>query len=228
MKLLRDNEIHLWIWQTSDNLQGIPHNLSPAEVNRANEIQYLSAKNRFLKSRYFLRKILSHYLGTPSQSLDFVYSERGKPRLEFPDSSLEFNLSHSGDWMALAIALTPLGLDIEELKDRANLLDLAEKYFSPKNRDTLKALTGQEQLKYFLKNWTFSEAYLKAQAQSAFHLKDAQNTLSDITLSETELLAKNWWVHSLNLSPRLLSAVCTKISRPRFQNFLFSADDLEL
>ena len=76
---------------------------------------------------------------------------------------MEFNVSHSGD-LAL-IAVLPgsgrVGVDVEWLVDRPNLLDLASTVATPRELAQL-ALESRRQLESFYRLWTRKEAYLKA------------------------------------------------------------------
>ena len=59
--------------------------------------------------------------------LEIAYGEKGKPYLpEFP--GLYFSLSHSGDYVALALSCHPVGVDIQEERELSD--GLQKKYFT--------------------------------------------------------------------------------------------------
>ena len=63
--------------------------------------------------------------------MDIAYGEKGKPYLpEFP--GLYFSLSHSGDYVALALSCHPVGVDIQEKRELSEALQM--KYFTEEER----------------------------------------------------------------------------------------------
>ena len=77
------------------------------------------------------------------------------------------NLSHSGDWAVVAYATSPIGVDLERLRPRADLLGLARQVCSPAQCNTLTALEEESpaRLHQFYRWWTLKEAWLKARGQ---------------------------------------------------------------
>ena len=67
----------------------------------------------------------------PMRHMDIAYGEKGKPYLpEFP--GLYFSLSHSGDYVALALSCHPVGVDIQEKRELSDALQM--KYFTEEER----------------------------------------------------------------------------------------------
>ncbi len=105
--------------------------------------------------------------------LEIVADENGKPYFKnHPD--FYFNISHSGDLIAVAFSSSPVGVDIEKLRD-ANL-KIAERRFTDKEKQFIK-----NNLDFFYV-WTRKEAYLKRtgkglrQSLSTFSVLD-ENTI---------------------------------------------------
>ncbi len=125
-------------------------------------------QNRFLLSRC----LLHHGLSKCSQRLPhewrFVKNQHGKPELEgFQNQTnfggcLDFNLSHSGDWIALAFADVKVGVDIQKIKPDVSFLKIAKRFFHVTERQKLQARGTLHQPNEFFKLWTLKEAYLKA------------------------------------------------------------------
>ena len=64
-------------------------------------------------SDQFKREVLSHYAPMAPVDWCFVQGKNGKPRLESPPRPLDFNLSHSGDWLVCAVtAGSAVGVDL--------------------------------------------------------------------------------------------------------------------
>ncbi len=75
--------------------------------------------------------------------LRFAYGPNGKPSLLAPQTTLHFNLSHTGGLAALAVSRThSLGLDIEA--ERPISEDLAGRYFAPAEVEALSRLPAAE------------------------------------------------------------------------------------
>ena len=111
-------------------------------------------------SEAFVREVLSAYIGEVLQSSDFAIDRRGKPRL--PSSHLEFNLTHSGERAALAVATrTPVGIDIETIRTARDPLALARRFFAPEEAQELAVMPPDRRDRAFLTVWTRKEAFVK-------------------------------------------------------------------
>ncbi len=124
----------------------------------------------------------------------FDYLDKGKPVLSkafFARSQLVFNLSHSGDYMLLAIAQAPqleLGVDIERLRQNTNIHAILNHYFTRQEREALLALPSAYQRQRFFDLWALKESYIKAKGLGlALSLKSFY-----FELSETERQALNF------------------------------------
>jgi 4'-phosphopantetheinyl transferase len=117
-------------------------------------------RQRFIISHACLRKVLGGYLGKMPAHLEFVAGEFGKPYLTNP--TIEFNLSHSGDWGVIGVARMPIGIDIEQICPIQKLDSLAEHFFSPTERQVFAPVDYHKKLDAFYRWWCRKEAYLKA------------------------------------------------------------------
>ena len=110
-----------------------------------------------------MRAILSAYTGTPADQLRFQLSANDKPALE-PLSDIRFNISHSADMALLGIAFRrEVGIDIEAIRTNVEIENLAERFFSPHERDSIRSLPDPEKVAAFFRCWSCKEAFLKAQ-----------------------------------------------------------------
>lgn len=89
----------------------------------------------------------------------FESGPAGKPALQ-PPAPCHFNLSHSGDAIAVAVAGQPVGLDIESHRVLSDGLAIAQRVFHPRERLWLQAQPDFTAAFYRL--WTLKEALLKA------------------------------------------------------------------
>jgi 4'-phosphopantetheinyl transferase len=109
-----------------------------------------------------LRTLLGAYLDRDPAQLQITRAARGKPRLE-GEPSLEFNLSHSGGALLVALSRTlALGVDLELPRRQRPVLELARRFFAPAEAAALAALPEARRQEAFLHLWTGKEAVLKA------------------------------------------------------------------
>ncbi|WP_367997032.1 4'-phosphopantetheinyl transferase superfamily protein [Paenibacillus sp. MZ03-122A] len=81
----------------------------------------------------------------------------GKPYLV--DSEWKFNVSHSGNWVALAVDIGSIGIDVERMSPID--LDIANRHFSSYEYSDLMSISPECRLEYFFRLWTLKEAYIK-------------------------------------------------------------------
>ncbi|MBB6019620.1 4'-phosphopantetheinyl transferase [Paenibacillus sp. JGP012] len=106
------------------------------------------------------RVTLSELTGLPRKELSFSRNAYGKPCL-MQDPKVQFNVSHSGDWVALISGGTDeLGVDVEKISPID--LQIAERFFSPQENTYLAAMPADQQLNTFYRLWTLKESYIKA------------------------------------------------------------------
>ena len=83
--------------------------------------------------------------------------EMGKPYFE--DGKLHFNVSHSEEYLAIAISNYPVGIDIQASKTIRE--GMYKKVVQPEEM----ALIGEERQKDFLRLWTLKESFVKAEGK---------------------------------------------------------------
>lgn len=154
-------DIGLWFWPLTGDPAGLLPLLSEDERRRAGRFVRPMDAAAFTLARSKLRQILGQSLGQRPESLRFSYSAYGKPSLtDHPE--IDFSLSHSGGFAALAIARDlSLGLDIEA--PRPVEPEIADYYFALEEREELARLSGDAWQEGFFNAWTRKEAVIKAE-----------------------------------------------------------------
>jgi phosphopantetheinyl transferase len=77
------------------------------------------ARQRWIAARWALRRVLGRYLEREPAQIELHLGERGKPMLAEPETSLRFNLSHSGELAMIAIGEErEVGVDVQLLGSR--------------------------------------------------------------------------------------------------------------
>lgn len=163
----------------------IPH----AEQLRANKLFNTADRTSFICSHYFLRKMFTEISGVPFNDLDLVYPQHTKPC--FTNSLLEFNISHSQAYFAIAIADRPgikVGVDIEVINTDMDYQDIAQQYYHPNERNYVN--NGKEPdmrmpIHRFYEVWTRKEAYLKMIGTGLINNLPAINTLDNLIFENT-------------------------------------------
>jgi phosphopantetheine--protein transferase-like protein len=145
--------------------------LSAAECARAHRMAAPFLRDRFIRRRALLRIILAHEMGTAdAAALAFDEAPGGKPVLS--DSSVQFNLSTSGDEIAIAVAARPVGIDIERGRSVEGAIRLAERFFHADEAVALRAVPADRREAWFLTCWARKEAVVKAHGAGLRRLAD--------------------------------------------------------
>lgn len=171
--------------------------LSAQEQKKALSLRQEEDRLRFYTSHILLRRILSLYLLYPAEKLPFAVEEHGKPRLYhegFSFPKIHFNLSHSGEFAALAFSLaSPVGIDIEKVRSGIRAKTLVRRFFHPDELTEFSALDASGQQAFLFRRWTVREAFLKGigtglsippdsfyvqQLSSMFRIKNGQKDYS--------------------------------------------------
>lgn len=139
--------------------------LSPDEIARASRFHFERDRIHFSQCRSALRGLLAGYLIIPAAEIRFEYLASGKPQLAADQNphALQFNVSHSANMALVAVGSEHcLGVDIEKIRDDVDTSELAERFFSLRERAGLKALPDHLRAPGFFACWTRKEAFLKA------------------------------------------------------------------
>lgn len=135
--------------------------LSQQERERLAGMSHPGQARLFLLGRYLLRHWLALRLMEDPARIPIRIDAKGKPWLDRP--GWQFNISHCGDLLALAIGNGgSLGIDLESRQlDPIQIHRLARRYLSQEEQDWLahSPVPGQD----FIRLWTVKEAVLKAQ-----------------------------------------------------------------
>lgn len=163
---LQENDIHLWLLPIRREPEMLSHFhevLSLEERRRAQRFRVESARSQFICGRGFLRRLLGGYLDCPPQAVQFTRNEFDKPYVFYPETSLHFNLSHSGDFVLCGFRWhRDLGVDIEECRPNVDIESISRRYFARNEIDFIFAQNGEERLPRFFRVWTRKEAVIKA------------------------------------------------------------------
>jgi 4'-phosphopantetheinyl transferase len=136
--------------------------LSEGERARAARFGQARLRDRYVVGRASLRHVLGDTLGLPPASVPIVRGPRGRPRLDL-ESTLDFNVSHTGDVALIAtVRDARVGVDVERLDRAVNVPGIARKFLAPGERSALERLDSDAARRTLLALWTCKEAMSKA------------------------------------------------------------------
>jgi 4'-phosphopantetheinyl transferase len=164
---LPKDEIHVWrttLDMVPSDFARLRQILSPDERERADRFHFELDRRRGVIGRGYLRLLLGKILDLPANKLQFEYDEFGKPSLISRQGlTLQFNVSHSGDLILIAITMgRAVGVDVERIRTDLDPDSIAAHFFSANECKILASLAGPVRYNAFFSCWTRKEAYLKA------------------------------------------------------------------
>lgn len=165
-------EAHLWSLAPSPDFASF---LSPAEAGRHRGIADPEAALHYATSQGGLRYILGRYLQADPTSIPLLRHQRGKP---YVSGGPEFNITHTGDYILIAFADRPVGLDVEIANRRVSARALAAKFFSPREIAHLESVPEALLSATFLRFWVAKEGTVKLSGDGIYHgLRDVEVSL---------------------------------------------------
>lgn len=126
--------------------------IAPCYVKKFNNNKLKTEAEQELVTGFLLYK----YLGI-DQDYQLMYEDNLKPLLR--SRNKYFNISHSGNYVALAIADCNVGIDIEKIRTCHEAT--VNKVFTSKQKEELDCLEGKSKDESFTRMWTELEAELK-------------------------------------------------------------------
>ena len=205
--LLSDEAIHVFLYQISlFNCAEMILHLSDDEQSRAAKLKIQQKKDQFIITRSLLRVLLARSLEKEPQEIMFSYEEHGKPAIKdkINNKSIEFNISHSGDYALIAMTLeNKVGVDIEEINSSIDYQSLSKRFFSDKEKNELQSLENDRQCDAFYCIWARKESFIKATGKGvSFGLDRFSVSLEESNDSGMEILTSvpiknDWFVYDL-------------------------------
>lgn len=135
--------------------------LPPEEQGKADRFRRSEDRRRHILGRAGLRRLLGRALGQESSAIRLIIQPSGKPTLE--GGGPEFNLSHSGNVVLIALGSGPaLGVDVEQSRPMSDFRAVAQRFFHAQEIADLRRLPEAAALDAFFRCWTRKEAVSKA------------------------------------------------------------------
>ena len=158
------------MWARAQALE--PGWLTQTELARLQAQPHPARREEFVACRYALRHLLAVARGQTAHYWRLEAPQGAAPRVDARhhgvdiSASTHLSLSHSGIYLACAVASQPVGVDLE-VKDvrpaKPNLLELAAMACTAEEMRQLHAVEpGPSRHRLFLHWWTLKEAYFKS------------------------------------------------------------------
>lgn len=221
---LKTGEIHVW-WASLDrcqtHLESLEQLLDDDDLRRVNRIRVERPRLQNLLAHGAVRLLLGDYTGRAPAGIRFSFADRGRPFLApIPDTpSVDFNLSHSGDVVVIALTTPgPIGIDLEAKSEAPSAVRLADRFFSAEEHAFLESLPEERRAAAFLHCWTCKEALLKATGEglAGGGLRrvvvdpDPDRPPRIIRIGQSTSVAKDWHLRRVKLP---MVATCTIATR---------------
>ncbi|MBZ9770986.1 4'-phosphopantetheinyl transferase family protein [Mesorhizobium sp. CO1-1-8] len=137
--------------------------LTDDDRHRYSQQRFEEGRRRFLITRALARYVLSINCGVASDDLVFGADQWGKPMLLHPcENRVAFNIAHTSGLIVVAVARADaIGVDIEYPSPIDENFEIAQRFFSAKEVEALRALPPKVRDERFFDYWTLKEAYVK-------------------------------------------------------------------
>ncbi len=157
--------------------------LSPSELERLAGLRVPARRDQYLAGHWLAREQLAALAGGVATSWQLQERRSLPPAVLGHEAALHLSLSHSGDWIAAAVADTALGIDLEQRRPRDALHRFEELLLA--EGETPGTLDNDA----LLQRWVAKEAWIKREHGSALpeqlaaiRLHHAEPTTADIRL----------------------------------------------
>jgi 4'-phosphopantetheinyl transferase len=191
--------------------------LSPRERDVARRFHFAKHRLAYVFAHGVLRDILSRYLGCRPEEIQFDQDSFGKPFLTEGCDPIPpaFNLSHSGDLVAVALSRgRQIGIDVEEIRPIKDLERIAGSNFTPEECAFVLRHAAKAREHAFFRCWTRKEAYIKAVGKGLSIPLNTFDTLIGprqpgrwLPRTVDAPGAANWWLADLDMPANYRGAV---------------------
>lgn len=217
---LGEDAIHVWgvhVPDVLDRLEVLHSLLSEEEREKAARFRREAERNSSIAARGALRVLLFGYTGKPPATIDFQYSENGKPHVV--GSDVDFNVSHSGEWVVLAFGRNRnIGVDVEKIKREMDVLSVAKRYFALEERALVES--AEDRHAVFFELWARKEAYVKACGSTLF----AELASFPVPIDEAGE-RDGWYFRRLEAGSEYAAAVVTDKELKRVDSWRYGLSD---
>ncbi len=164
--------LHVWYGeQVDEDIAPLMPYLPLLEQEEIKRLRISSHRWSVAAARAAARTQLAQLLDCAPDEVSIVRDPLGKPKLDpaahgILAERIHFNISHTTDLVAVAVATRRIGIDIEAVRSVDDLDGIAAATFAPPMLAALKqARQPPEKIALFYRFWTLGEAFIKATGQ---------------------------------------------------------------
>ncbi|MFO7817394.1 MAG: 4'-phosphopantetheinyl transferase superfamily protein [Desulfovibrionales bacterium] len=186
--------------------------MSASERERARRFKFIKDYKLYVTGKVLARKIIAGKYKIRPEDIRFACDEFDRPFLRCPKpGNFDFNLSHSGDYVVLAVSNRRVGVDIEKVKPID--LEVSRECFHKKEIAYLYA-GSQDELNRFYRIWTLKESFVKAVGRGLSYPLKSFYFLFDyaksphLNLIKTEQADIGYFFHELPVHDSYRLALC--------------------
>ncbi len=200
---LGGDTIHVWGIHVPDalgRLGALRAVLDQKEREKAARFRRDADRHASIVARGALRTLLSAYTELAPREIQINYMPTGKPFVA--SSDIEFNVSHSGDWVVIALGRgRNIGVDVERVRREIDVMGIAARYFTPAETGLIEQ--AEDRHAVFFALWSRKEAYVKARGSTLFR------ELSSFAVPIEDAEVDGWFFHGLEAGSKHAAAVVT-------------------
>jgi 4'-phosphopantetheinyl transferase len=135
--------------------------LNDHEIQRWRRYHQEKDQQRYLVSRAVLKLMIGGYLNIPASEVMIGVGLNKKPIISNKETGrLQYNLTHSGEWILIAFSNSMIGIDQEYIDQHFEFQQLLVRCFSQAEQKSI--LAAADSRMQFYKYWTRKEALVKA------------------------------------------------------------------
>lgn len=181
--------------------------LTLEEIHKIEKNYSWKDRQNFLLGRIVVKIFISKIYNISIEKIKFKINSYGKPY--YFDSNIHFNISHSNNWVVIALDTQPVGIDIEEISN-FKTFEFKNNFFSV---DEKKCFSGINNLKgknsYFTELWTVKESFAKL---LGFGLNISLNNVSTVKYENNYLIISNlnlYYIKQYEIDKNYKLSVCS-------------------
>lgn len=204
--------VYVYYTAISEKLEGYKFNELLEQVPLQIQSKVLKYRKWQDRQRGLLGKLLLQkgleWLGEEGFTLsDLKYNIYDRP---YFNESIDFNISHSGDYVVCAISKSlRIGVDIEEIQE----IPISDFDLQFSKRELTQIGNSSDRFREFFTFWTKKEAFLKAIGIGL------NSPLNQLEVYNNEILweGKKWFLQNLQVDDKYVSHLCTDAIFPKIE-----------
>jgi 4'-phosphopantetheinyl transferase len=178
------------------------------ETEKALRYRSEEDKLRYIFGRGALRFLLGKYLNKFPNTIQFALGADKKPLLnKNSGDNMHFNISHSGDFVLIAISNSEVGVDIEKISPDFSYKEILQSNFSKEEIDFIQNSLHAIESFYLL--WTRKESLVKATSKGLIDNLNLISVLDGLFNDGDEILDSpdSWDIHSFKIEENYLGSI---------------------